>query len=111
MESFLYPGGTRPAPSTYVQFGDEEERYPCDWRPFLPAFGFADWRARVHGRRNVGDREQVRITSALGVFVGDAYVASLTVDRAEIESELVGSGELRYEPQVEAQTTFIGPTT
>jgi hypothetical protein len=109
VDSYLF-NSARPAPSTYVQFGDESERYPCDWSPSLPAFGFADWRARVYGRRNPGDREQVRITSALGVFVGEAYVASVAAAPGEIESELVGAGELRYEPQAEAQT-FIGPTT
>lgn len=82
-------------PATTIQFHPEDEWWPCTWRPYLPAYGLADWKADVLTGRTAGERAQVRIRSALGLFEGEAYVAAVTVEGTRLVSELRGSGALR----------------
>jgi hypothetical protein len=96
-------------PAATVKFGTEEKTYPCDIDLSLPAYGLADWRAEAYAQREPGERGVVRVETLLGVFEGEVIVTSVEADMVHgITSRLVGVGMLR---PVEAQTTFIGPTT
>lgn len=87
----------KPAPKTTIRFHDESEEHPADWRPWLPAYDFSDWKADVYTGRTPGERALVTIRSALGVFEGEAIVQAVVIGDwpGEVRSELVGSGALR----------------
>ncbi len=88
-----------PAPRAWVEFEGDEKRYPCDWDIFGEAYGLADWRLTVYGGRNPGAFEQVRLTTALGAFVGEAIVASVdALGLGDVRSHLKGCGKLAYTP-------------